>query len=220
MNDHHAYKKAVAIEVNEAIRIRAQFILKTLEAVYPIVDIPLIHTSPFTFLVAVILSAQCTDKRVNQVIPHLCAAAPNVYAMAQLPLEMIENIIRPCGLFRSKARAIQSCAQIISTNYNGNVPSTFEALEKLPGVGHKTASVMIAQCFGGDAFPVDTHIRRLAHRWGLTHSRDVLVVENNLKEIFPKTVWHDLHIRMIRFGREYCPARGHCIEVCPICKAL
>lgn len=186
--------------------IRIQFILKTLAEIYPNITIPLQHTSPFSLLMAVILSAQCTDERVNRVTPILFSIAPDPQTMKDLSLEKIESIIHPCGLFRSKARAIKGCAQIIAERYGGKVPETFEELEKLPGVGHKTASVMIAQCFNGYAFPVDTHIRRLANRWGLAHSQNVIIVENNLKKLFPKEEWHDLHIRMIRFGREYCPA--------------
>ncbi|MDR1435224.1 MAG: endonuclease III [Puniceicoccales bacterium] len=197
-----------------------EFILKTLAEIYPNVTIPLHYISPFSLLVAVILSAQCTDRRVNGVTPLLFSAARDAHSLAQLPISTIEDIIRPCGLFHGKARAIKGCAQIISERYNGQVPSTFEELEQLPGVGHKTASVMIAQCFNGYAFPVDTHIRRLANRWKLAHSQNVLVVENNLKELFPREEWHDLHIRMIRFGREYCPAKNHRIEKCPICKYI
>ncbi|MDR3317700.1 MAG: endonuclease III [Puniceicoccales bacterium] len=199
---------------------RAQFILETLAVIYPNISIPLGHTSPFSLLVAVILSAQCTDERVNKVTPLLFSEAPDLPSMMQLPIETIENIIHPCGLFRSKARSIKGCAQIITESYNGKVPETFEELEKLPGVGHKTASVIISQCFNGYAFPVDTHIRRLANRWGLAHSQNVSIVENNLKQLFPKEEWHDLHIRMIKFGREYCPARNHQITNCPICKNI
>jgi endonuclease-3 len=202
------------------MEICTQFILKTLAELYPDVSVPLQYTSPFSLLVAVILSAQCTDKRVNQVTPVLFSTAPDVQSMAQLPVETIESIIHPCGFFRHKARSILGCAKIISEQYNGNVPSTFGELERLPGVGHKTASVMISQCFNGYAFPVDTHIRRLANRWGLVHSQNVVVVENCLKEIFPKKEWHNLHVRMIRFGREYCPAMGHKIEKCPICSVI
>jgi endonuclease-3 len=200
--------------------IRVQFILKTLTEIYPNATIPLHHSSPFSLLVAVILSAQCTDERVNKVTPVLFSAASDPQAMKDLPLETIENIIHSCGLFHSKARAIKGCAQIISERYGGKVPQTFGELEALPGVGHKTASVMVAQCFNGYAFPVDTHIRRLANRWGLAHSQNVMIVENNLKKLFPKEEWHDLHIRMIRFGREYCPAKSHSIDHCPICQFL
>ncbi|MDR1906806.1 MAG: endonuclease III [Puniceicoccales bacterium] len=199
---------------------RAQFISKTLAEIYPDVTAPLRYTSPFSLLVAVILSAQCTDERVNRVTPLLFSIAPDPLKMKDLAVEKIENIIHPCGLFRSKARAIRGCAQIIAERYNGKVPETFEELEKLPGVGHKTASVMISQCFKGYAFPVDTHIRRLANRWGLAHSQNVIIVENNLKKLFPKQEWRDLHIRMIRFGREYCPARNHRIDHCPICQFI
>ncbi|MDR1590600.1 MAG: endonuclease III [Puniceicoccales bacterium] len=200
--------------------VRAQFILKTLAEIYPNVIIPLHHTSPFSLLVAVILSAQCTDERVNKVTPILFSMASDPQTMRNLSLEIIENIIHPCGLFRGKARAIKGCAQIIFEHYGGKVPETFEELEKLPGVGHKTASVMITQCFHGYAFPVDTHIRRLANRWELAHTQNVIIIENNLKKLFPKEEWHDLHIRMIRFGREYCPAKNHRIDHCPICQFI
>ncbi|MDR1366739.1 MAG: endonuclease III [Puniceicoccales bacterium] len=198
----------------------AKFILRTLAEIYPNITIPLHHTSSFSLLMAVILSAQCTDEQVNRVTSILFSAAPDPQTMKDLPLEKIESIIHSCGLFRSKARAIKGCAQIIADYYDGKVPETFEELEKLPGVGHKTASVMIAQCFNGYAFPVDTHIRRLANRWGLAHSQNVVIVENNLKKLFPKEEWHDLHIRMIRFGREYCPAKNHRIDHCPICQFI
>ncbi|MDR0418318.1 MAG: endonuclease III [Puniceicoccales bacterium] len=199
---------------------KVQFILRTLAEIYPDIAISLYYTSSFSLLTAVILSAQCTDERVNRVTSILFSVAPDPQTMRDLPLEKIESIIHPCGLFRSKARAIKGCAQIITDDYDGKVPETFEELEKLPGVGHKTASVMIAQCFNGYAFPVDTHIRRLANRWGLAHSQNVVIVENNLKKLFPKEEWHDLHIRMIRFGREYCPAKNHRIDHCPICQII
>ncbi|MDR2201104.1 MAG: endonuclease III [Puniceicoccales bacterium] len=199
---------------------RIQLIRETLANLYPTVVVPLRHESPFSLLVAVILSAQCTDERVNGVTPLLFSLAPNVQSMANLPIATLEETIRSCGLFRAKARAIQRCAQIIAEHYGGNVPKTMEELEQLPGVGHKTASVMVSQCFNGYAFPVDTHIRRLANRWGLVHSQNVAAVERRLKALFPKEEWHDLHIRMIRFGRQYCPARGHRKEICPICKYI
>lgn len=206
--------------MKEDSEVRAQFIRKTLAEIYPNVTIPLHYTSPFSLLVAVILSAQCTDERVNGVTAELFSVAPDPQRMKDLTLETIEKIIYPCGLFRNKARAIKGCAQIIVERYGGRVPETFEALEELPGVGHKTASVMISQCFNGYAFPVDTHIRRLANRWGLAHSQNVIIVENNLKKLFPKEAWRHLHIRMIRFGREYCPARNHRMDHCPICRCI
>jgi endonuclease-3 len=140
--------------------------------------------------------------------------------MANLPVTTLEETIRPCGLFRGKARAIHHSARIIMERYGGDVPTTLEELEQLPGVGHKTASVMVSQCFNGYAFPVDTHIRRLANRWNLVHSQNVVAVESGLKTIFSREEWHDLHIRMIRFGRQYCPARGHRKEICPICRHI
>jgi endonuclease-3 len=200
--------------------MRAQFILETLSEIYPNVTIPLHYTSPFSLLVAVILSAQCTDERVNGVTSVLFSVATDPQQIKDLALETIEKIIYSCGLFRSKARAIKGCAQIIAEHHNGKIPETFEELEKLPGVGHKTASVMISQCFNGYAFPVDTHIRRLANRWGLAHSQNVIIVENNLKKLFPREAWRNLHIRMIRFGREYCPAKKHTMNRCPICQCI
>jgi endonuclease-3 len=208
------------VENSGNIERRAQFIVKTLADIYPYVTIPLRHTSPFSLLVAVILSAQCTDERVNKVTPPLFSLAPDAASMARLTLETIEKIIHPCGLSHNKARFIQGCAREITERYGGVVPSTFEELENLPGVGHKTASVMISQCFNGYAFPVDTHIRRLANRWQLADSQNVNVVEKKLKTIFPAEKWRDLHIRMIKFGREYCPARNHLADKCPICKIL
>lgn len=199
---------------------RAQFIQQKLQEIYPHIDIPLKHESPFMLLVAVILSAQCTDARVNQVIPVLFKRAPTPETMQNLPVETIGEIIRPCGFFRVKARYLQKCAHMITTKFSGHVPQTFEELEQLPGVGHKTASVMIAQCFGGYAFPVDTHIHRLANRWGLSQSDDVKVIERDLKTLFAKKDWHDLHIQLVQFGREYCPARGHKISNCPICSTI
>jgi endonuclease-3 len=208
------------VENSGNIERRAQFISKTLADIYPNVTIPLQYTSPFSLLVAVILSAQCTDERVNKVTPPLFSLAPDAAAMARLAPETIEKMIHSCGLSHSKARFIQGCARVISERYGGIVPSTSGELENLPGVGHKTASVMISQCFNGYAFPVDTHIRRLANRWRLADSQNVSIVEKNLKTIFPAAEWRDLHIRMIKFGREYCPARNHSADSCPICKVL
>ncbi|MDR2812345.1 MAG: endonuclease III [Puniceicoccales bacterium] len=209
-----------AVKNDSESEMRTSFILKTLEEIYPNVTIPLDYRSPFSLLIAVILSAQCTDERVNRVTPVLFSMASDPQTMKDLPFEIIEKIIHPCGLFHSKARAIKGCAQIIAEHWDGKVPSTFEELEKLPGVGHKTASVMVSQCFNGYAFPVDTHIRRLANRWGLVYSQNVKIIENNLKKLFPKEEWHDLHIRMIRFGREYCPSKNHRIDHCPICRLI
>jgi endonuclease-3 len=200
--------------------ICVRFISKTLGEIYPDAAIPLHYASPFSLLVAVILSAQCTDERVNRVTPLLFSAASDPQNMKNLAVESIGDIIHSCGLFRRKARAIKECAEMITERHGGKVPETLEELEKLPGVGHKTASVMVAQCFNGYAFPVDTHIRRLANRWGLAHSQNVIIVENNLKKIFPREEWRDLHIRMIRYGREYCPARNHRSDHCPICQFI
>ena len=199
---------------------RANWIQEQLFKIYPQIDIPLHHQSPFTLLVAVILSAQCTDTRVNQVTPKLFALADTPEKMRTLPIEIIEKIIYPCGFFRTKAKNIQSCADMIVNQFNGQVPETFEQLEQLPGVGHKTASVVMSHCFHQYAFPVDTHIRRLANRWGLSDSQNVRQIENDLKALYPKELWEGLHIRIIHYGRDYCPTRRHKIETCPICQKL
>lgn len=204
----------------DQLEVRAQFIRETLEKIYPHLEIPLHHGSPFTLLVAVILSTQCTDARVNQVTPKLFAQAETPETMSQLPLDVLENLIRPCGFFRNKAKNIQACARMLIEKFHSKVPDNFQDLEQLPGVGHKTASVMMAHCFHQPAFPVDTHIRRLANRWGLVNSPNVVKVEQTLKKIYPPQHWDTLHIRMIQFGRDYCPSRGHKIEMCPICRVL
>ena len=199
---------------------RANWIQNQLFAIYPQLDVPLNYKSPFTLLIAVILSAQCTDARVNQVTPELFALADTPEKMSNLPIEIIEKIIYPCGFFHSKARYIQNCAKMIVDRFGDQVPETFEQLEQLPGVGHKTASVVMSHCFHQYAFPVDTHIHRLANRWGLSDSQNVRQVENDLKALYPRNLWEGLHIRIIQYGRDYCPARGHKIENCPICKKL
>ena len=168
-------------------------------------------------LVAVVLSAQCTDERVNQVTPHLFARANNPAEMAQLPVDEIRDIIRPCGLSPAKSKAISGLSRIILEKHGGAVPESFEALEALPGVGHKTASVVMSQAFGWPAFPVDTHIHRLATRWGLSSGKNVEQTERDLKAAFPEESWNKLHLQIIYFGRQYCPARGHKAENCPIC---
>jgi endonuclease-3 len=195
-------------------------IRQILHELYPAPPIPLQHTSPYTLLIAVLLSAQCTDVRVNQVTPILFSRANTPYKMIELQIEGIKNIIRSCGLSQRKAKAIWHLSEILIKHYGGKVPCSFEELESLPGVGHKTASVVMSQAFHSPAFPVDTHIHRLAKRWGLSSGINVTQTERDLKKIFPKKEWNRLHIQMIYFGREYCPARGHDIELCPICSCL
>ena len=199
---------------------KAQFILQTLRELYPAPPIPLDHSDPYTLLIAVLLSAQCTDKRVNTVTPALFALANTPASMAQVPIPTIESIIRPCGLAPRKARAISELSQILCDLYKGEVPAHIEKLEELPGVGHKTASVVMAQAFGVPAFPVDTHIHRLAARWGLSDGHSVTRTEADLKKLFPKESWNPLHLQMIYYGREYCPARGHDLNKCIICKTV
>jgi endonuclease-3 len=196
---------------------RASYISKKLEELYPETPIPLDHKDEFTLLIAVLLSAQCTDERVNKVTPTLFKLADNPYAMMQVPVESIQEIIRPCGLSPRKSQAIHSLSQILVRDYDGQVPNSFEALESLPGVGHKTASVVMSQAFGVPAFPVDTHIHRLAKRWKLTKGQSVVHTENDCKKLFPKDLWNKLHLQIIFYGRQYCPARNHKIEKCPIC---
>ncbi len=199
---------------------RAAFVAKKLEEFYPEVPIPLEHKDPYTLLIAVLLSAQCTDKRVNQITPHLFARADNPRDMAALPVEEIEDIIRPCGLAPRKAKAISELSRILVEKYDGKVPDDWKALEALPGVGHKTASVVMSQAFGHPAFPVDTHIHRLAARWKLSDGKNVKKTEADLKKLFPEDLWNKLHLQIIYYGREKCPARGHKIEECPICSEL
>jgi len=199
---------------------RVQFILDTLENLYPEVPIPLDHSDAYTLLIAVLLSAQCTDKRVNLITPSLFSKANNPSEMVKLTIEEIREIIKPCGLSPFKSKAIFNLSQIILEKHNGHVPETFEELEALPGVGHKTASVVMSQAFGVPAFPVDTHIHRLAERWKLTSGKNVEQTEKDLKRLTPKELWNKVHLQIIFYGREYCPARGHVIENCPICKAI
>lgn len=196
---------------------KAELIRCILEKLYPDPQIPLQHTSPFTLLIAVLLSAQCTDVRVNQITPLLFSKASTPEEMSKMQVEEIENIIRPCGLAPKKARAIQRLSELLIERHKGQVPRSFEALEDLPGVGHKTASVVMIQAFGKSAFPVDTHIHRLAKRWGLSEGKSVKQVEEDLKKIYPKKYWNKLHLQMIFFGRTYCPARAHRPKTCPIC---
>lgn len=187
---------------------KAKYVIETLERLYPETPIPLDHKDPFTLLVAVLLSAQCTDARVNTVTPHLFALADNPFDMAQQPVEKIQQIIRPCGLSPKKAAAIAELSQILVQKYNGMVPQSFEDLEALPGVGHKTASVVMSQAFGFAAFPVDTHIHRLLTRWGLTSGKNVVQTELDAKKLFPEATWNKLHLQIIFYGREYSPARS------------
>lgn len=196
---------------------KVKAITEILESYYPEVPIPLNHKDPYTLLVAVLLSAQCTDERVNKVTPELFAKADNPADMAQLPVEEIRDIIRPCGLSPRKSAAISTLSGILVENYEGEVPKDIEALEALPGVGHKTASVVMAQAFGEPALPVDTHIHRLAYRWGLSTGKSVQKTEHDLKRLFPRHLWNKLHLQIIYFGRAYCPARGHDPRACPIC---
>jgi len=199
---------------------RAVFVTDKLEELYPVVPVPLDHRDPFTLLVAVLLSAQCTDKRVNQVTPALFQLADNPQQMAkQSPID-IRAIIRPCGLSERKANNIRDLSRILIAQHGGLVPRNLENLEALPGVGHKTAQVVVAQAFGIPSFPVDTHIHRLANRWKLTRSKYVNGTEKDLKAIFPKEIWNKLHLQFIFFGREYCPARGHVPADCPICSVV
>ncbi|NRB51729.1 MAG: endonuclease III [Saprospiraceae bacterium] len=196
---------------------KADAIAEILENLYPETPIPLDHQDPYTLLVAVLLSAQCTDERVNKVTPHLFEAASNPWDMVQMEVDDIKSIIRPCGLSPRKSKAIHQLSQILLDKYQGEVPQSFEALEALPGVGHKTASVVMSQAFGVPAFPVDTHIHRLAYRWTLSTGKNVEKTEADLKRLFPREKWNKLHLQIIFFGREYCPARGHDPYTCPIC---
>ncbi|MGH0038388.1 MAG: endonuclease III [Myxococcota bacterium] len=196
---------------------KARRIAEILERLYPEPPIPLDHEDAYTLLVAVLLSAQCTDVRVNQVTPRLFAKARKPAEMARLSQETIREIIRPCGLSPAKSKAIRELSRILVDRHGGEVPRSFEELEALPGVGHKTASVVMAQAFGHPAFPVDTHIHRLAARWGLSSGRNVSQTETDLKKLFPAERWNDLHLQIIYFGRERCPARGHDLAACPIC---
>lgn len=196
----------------KAVRIAQQ-----LEELYPVIPIPLDHTNSFELLVAVLMSAQTTDLKVNEVTPALFAKANNAKAMAALEVDTILSDIRQVGLAPTKAKNIKRLSEMLLEHHNGEVPASFEALEALPGVGHKTASVVMAQAFGVPAFPVDTHIHRCAARWGLSNGSTVEKTERDLKAVFPKEKWNDLHLQIIFFGREYCPARYHDLTTCPIC---
>ena len=199
-------------------RERAKFIKSHLEKLYPNIPIPLNHDNNFELLIAVLLSAQCTDERVNKVTPSLFFKANDPYKMDGLTTDQIYQIIRPCGLAPQKSKAISNLSKILITKHSGKVPSNFSDLEALPGVGHKTASVVMSQGFGYPAFPVDTHIHRLAQRWGLTDGKNVTQTETDLKKTFPKESWNKLHLQIIYYGRQYCTARGCDGRVCEICK--
>ena len=196
---------------------RIEFITQTLDSLYPKTSVPLNHKNNFQLLIAVLLSAQCTDERVNKISPELFKKANNAFSMAKLNTDLIYNIVRPCGLAPQKSKAISELSNILVKKFKGKVPENIEELEKLPGVGHKTASVVMSQGFGYPAFPVDTHIHRLAQRWGLTSGKNVVETEKDLKRIFPKKYWNKLHLQIIYYGREYCKARECYGITCKIC---
>ena len=191
---------------------KIDFALATLEQLYPEIPVPLDHKDPFTLLVAVVLSAQCTDERVNKITPQLFAVANNPYDMAKMTVEEIATIIRPCGLVPMKSKGIHAFSKTIVEEYGGKVPASFEALEAMPSVGHKTASVVMSQAFGVPAFPVDTHIHRLMYRWGFSNGKSVEQTERDAKRLFPRELWNKLHLQIIFYGREYSPARGWDLE--------
>ena len=199
---------------------RATVVINTLKELYPEIPIPLDHKDAYTLLIAVLLSAQCTDVRVNQITPILFKKADNPYDMVKLSVEEIKDIIRPCGLSPMKSKGIYGLSKILIEKHNGLVPQSFEALEELPSVGHKTASVVMAQAFGVPAFPVDTHIHRLMYRWNLTNGKNVQQTEKDAKAIFPKELWNELHLQIIWYGREYSPARSWNIEKDIITKTI
>ena len=196
---------------------KAKIIIKILDKCYPETHIPLNHNNVYTLLIAVLLSAQCTDERVNKITPKLFSVAPDPKSMSKLTINNIYKIIKPCGLGPQKSKAIKELSNILMEKFNGKVPNTFEELEQLPGVGHKTASVVMSQGFGIPAFAVDTHIHRLAQRWGLTNGKNVIQTEKDLKKIFPKKNWNKLHLQIIYYGREYCKARNCFGITCKIC---
>lgn len=198
---------------------RVKLIFETLQRLYPEPPVPLDHKDPYTLLIAVLLSAQCTDERVNTVTPSLFAKADTPEQMVTLSVEEIREIIRPCGLSPQKSKAIHRLSELLLEQHGGQVPQSFDALEELPGVGHKTAGVVMAQAFDVPAFPVDTHIHRLAQRWGLSRGRNVTETERDLKRLFPRDYWNKLHLQIIFYGREYCTARGCDGRVCPLCRA-
>jgi endonuclease-3 len=191
---------------------RVAFVINTLNELYPTIPVPLDHKNPYTLLIAVLLSAQCTDVRVNKITPLLFAKADNPYDMVKLSVEEIQNIIRPCGLSPMKSKGIHGLSQILIDKYEGEVPQGFKELEELPAVGHKTASVVMSQAFKVPAFPVDTHIHRLMYRWNLSNGKNVVQTEKDAKKTFPEALWNDLHLQIIWYGREYSPARGWDLE--------
>jgi endonuclease-3 len=197
---------------------RADHVRARLQELYPAPAIPLVHRDSYTLLVAVLLSAQCTDKRVNEVTPALFKLADTPSAMAEVPVERIREVIKPCGLSPKKSKAIHRLSEIIRDEHDEQVPSTFDELERLPGVGHKTASVVMSQAFGHPAFPVDTHIHRLAQRWGLSNGKNVVQTEKDLKRLFPEESWNALHLQIIYYGREFCSARGCDGMQCELCR--
>ena len=199
---------------------KVRVVMDTLERLYPDVSVPLDHRDPYTHMIAVLLSAQCTDARVNVVAPQLFARARTPARMVELEVAEIEAIIRPCGLAPRKSRAIRDLSQILLDRHQGEVPASLEELEKLPGIGHKSAQVVMAQDFGVPSFPVDTHIHRLAYRWGLSTGKSVERTEKDLKRLFPRERWNKLHLQIIYFGREHCPARGHDFSACPLCSKV
>ena len=199
---------------------RVEFVLQRLNSLYPETPIPLDHYSHYTLLISVLLSAQCTDVRVNKVTPFLFSEADTPSSMARMMVSRIQKIIRPCGLSPQKAKAIKSLSKILDEQHAGEVPQTFEELEALPGVGHKTASVVMSQAFGVPAFPIDTHIHRLAQRWGLSSGKNGTQTERDLKRLFPERSWNKLHLQIIFYGREHCTARGCDGRVCDICRSL
>jgi len=199
---------------------KAAFVAAKLAELYPTTSIPLDHVDPYTLLVAVVLSAQCTDKKVNEITPLLFARARTPQDMVKLSVEEIREIIRPCGLSPMKSKGIHGLSRMILEEHGGKVPADMAALEAMPGVGHKTASVVMVQAFGVPAFPVDTHIHRLAWRWTLSTGKSVERTEEDLKKLFPREKWADLHLQIIYFGREHCPAKGHDPKACPICSVV
>ncbi|MCB0810979.1 MAG: endonuclease III [Flavobacteriales bacterium] len=199
---------------------KAAFVAAKLAELYPTTSIPLDHVDPYTLLVAVVLSAQCTDKKVNEITPLLFARARTPQDMVKLSVEEIREIIRPCGLSPMKSKGIHGLSRMILEEHGGKVPADMAALEAMPGVGHKTASVVMVQAFGVPAFPVDTHIHRLAWRWTLSTGKTVERTEEDLKKLFPREQWADLHLQIIYFGREHCPAKGHDPKACPICSVV
>lgn len=199
---------------------KVSFIVNTLESLYGEPEIPLKHKDPYTLLIAVLLSAQCTDERVNKVTPKLFTLADNPITMSNLPVSKIQEIIRPCGLSQTKSKAISTLSKKLVKYHDNKVPNSLEKLEAFPGVGHKTASVVLAQAFGISTFPVDTHIHRLSYRWCISTGKSVKKTEEDCKKFYPKNLWNKLHLQIIYFGREFCPARAHNPNKCPICKII